>query len=164
MTYTACNTEKTAPAPFGSVAPLYLMRMKPKASSLQVRLRPTRPITVASKVYNPPCLPCSVALTFDLFYHAPNNSHGLEISSRDSHCSIRSIECSPCSTKQPAEKDTLPWLGTNQAHFCLVRYLQHLSCLPTNHPSSGDSYTTTGFNVSLSQPGPGNPLGNPTYP
>ncbi|KAG9581967.1 carbohydrate esterase family 16 protein, partial [Aureobasidium melanogenum] len=28
----------------------------------------------------------------------------------------------------------------------------------------GDSYTTTGFNVSLSQPGPGNPLGNPTYP
>ncbi|KAI4716052.1 hypothetical protein E4T48_07732 [Aureobasidium sp. EXF-10727] len=28
----------------------------------------------------------------------------------------------------------------------------------------GDSYTTTGFNTSLTQPGPGNPLGNPTYP
>ncbi|KAH0173947.1 carbohydrate esterase family 16 protein, partial [Aureobasidium melanogenum] len=28
----------------------------------------------------------------------------------------------------------------------------------------GDSYTTTAFNVSLSQPAPGNPLGNPTYP
>ncbi|MCJ1307704.1 hypothetical protein MMC25_001352 [Agyrium rufum] len=28
----------------------------------------------------------------------------------------------------------------------------------------GDSYTTTGFNVSLTQPGPGNPLGNPPYP
>jgi len=28
----------------------------------------------------------------------------------------------------------------------------------------GDSYTTTGFNVSLTQPTPTNPLGNPTYP
>ncbi|KAH8808553.1 hypothetical protein F5884DRAFT_673363 [Xylogone sp. PMI_703] len=28
----------------------------------------------------------------------------------------------------------------------------------------GDSYTTTGFNTSLTQPSPGNPLGNPTYP
>lgn len=29
---------------------------------------------------------------------------------------------------------------------------------------SGDSYTTTGFNVSDVQPSPTNPLGNPTYP
>ena len=29
---------------------------------------------------------------------------------------------------------------------------------------SGDSYTTTGFNVSGTQPTPTNPLGNPTYP
>ncbi|KAI5266786.1 hypothetical protein E4T47_08217 [Aureobasidium subglaciale] len=28
----------------------------------------------------------------------------------------------------------------------------------------GDSYTTTGFDPSLTQPGPGNPLGNPIYP
>lgn len=28
----------------------------------------------------------------------------------------------------------------------------------------GDSYTTTGFNASLTQPTPTNPLGNPTYP
>ncbi|KAJ3052629.1 hypothetical protein HK097_005940 [Rhizophlyctis rosea] len=28
----------------------------------------------------------------------------------------------------------------------------------------GDSYTQTGFNTSLTQPAPGNPLGNPTYP
>ncbi|KAF8867364.1 hypothetical protein BDZ45DRAFT_577131 [Acephala macrosclerotiorum] len=28
----------------------------------------------------------------------------------------------------------------------------------------GDSYTTTGFNTSLTQPTPTNPLGNPTYP
>ncbi|OBT86468.1 hypothetical protein VE02_05336 [Pseudogymnoascus sp. 03VT05] len=28
----------------------------------------------------------------------------------------------------------------------------------------GDSYTTNGFNVSLTQPAPGNPLGNPPYP
>ncbi|MCJ1415091.1 hypothetical protein MMC32_001421 [Xylographa parallela] len=28
----------------------------------------------------------------------------------------------------------------------------------------GDSYTTTGFNVSGTQPNPGNPLGNPPYP
>lgn len=29
---------------------------------------------------------------------------------------------------------------------------------------SGDSYTQTGFNLSLTQPAPGNPLGNPSYP
>ena len=29
---------------------------------------------------------------------------------------------------------------------------------------SGDSYTSTGFNVSGVQPGPANPLGNPVYP
>ncbi|MCJ1250433.1 hypothetical protein MMC30_007661 [Trapelia coarctata] len=28
----------------------------------------------------------------------------------------------------------------------------------------GDSYTTTSFNLSSTQPGPGNPLGNPLYP
>lgn len=28
----------------------------------------------------------------------------------------------------------------------------------------GDSYTSTGFNFSLTQPSPGNPLGNPAYP
>ncbi|THZ02257.1 hypothetical protein D6C85_07772 [Aureobasidium pullulans] len=51
--------------------------------------------------------------------------------------------------------------------------------LPNSHPSKshypgwagikhifafGDSYTTTGFNVSLAQPSPANPFGNPTYP
>ena len=30
-------------------------------------------------------------------------------------------------------------------------------------PSSGDSYTTTGFNASGPQPSPSNPLGNPDY-
>ena len=29
---------------------------------------------------------------------------------------------------------------------------------------SGDSYTTTGFNLTMTQPSPGNPLGNPPYP
>ncbi|MCJ1407171.1 hypothetical protein MMC19_001241 [Ptychographa xylographoides] len=28
----------------------------------------------------------------------------------------------------------------------------------------GDSYTTTGFNITMTQPGPGNPFGNPPYP
>jgi len=52
----------------------------------------------------------------------------------------------------------------------------HLSCksrtLSTYHSQivqadlifSGDSYTTTGFNDTLTQPSVGNPLGNPTYP
>ena len=35
------------------------------------------------------------------------------------------------------------------------------SCLG---PNSGDSYTSTGFNVHDTQPYPGNPLGNPVYP
>ena len=30
--------------------------------------------------------------------------------------------------------------------------------------NSGDSYTATSFNLSSTQPGPGNPLGNPPYP
>ena len=48
----------------------------------------------------------------------------------------------------------------------------HLSCKPSSRfsnkqalkSSSGDSYTTTGFNQSSTQPTPTNPLGNPTYP
>jgi hypothetical protein len=35
----------------------------------------------------------------------------------------------------------------------------------STHPSfSGDSYTQTGFNYTLTLPSSGNPLGNPTYP
>jgi phospholipase/lecithinase/hemolysin len=36
--------------------------------------------------------------------------------------------------------------------------------IPQANNTSGDSYTTNGFNVSLTQPAPGNPFGNPRYP
>lgn len=45
--------------------------------------------------------------------------------------------------------------------FCRFSILPRFSILISG---SGDSYTTNGFNVSLTQPAPGNPLGNPPYP
>lgn len=35
---------------------------------------------------------------------------------------------------------------------------------PSNHESSGDSYSQTGFDISLEQPSSANPLGNPALP
>ncbi|KAI4845835.1 hypothetical protein E4T44_05406 [Aureobasidium sp. EXF-8845] len=53
--------------------------------------------------------------------------------------------------------DGLPNTKSNKGHYPGWTGIKHIFAF-------GDSYTTTGFNVSLTQPGPGNPLGNPTYP
>jgi len=53
--------------------------------------------------------------------------------------------------------DGLPKSQSNKGHYPGWAGIKHIFAF-------GDSYTTTGFNISLAQPGPGNPFGNPTYP
>jgi len=62
-------------------------------------------------------------------------------------------------------------MGANQGHVYLVSLskpsVHHHYSPPVANiviSSSGDSYTTTGFNVTLAQPNATDPLGNPTYP
>lgn len=58
----------------------------------------------------------------------------------------------------------MDWLGECRIplHFVGFRHLVD-ECFP-DEQNSGDSYTSTVFNIHGEQPNPGNPLGNPPYP
>jgi phospholipase/lecithinase/hemolysin len=63
------------------------------------------------------------------------------------------------------QSDIKLWrMEKHQARLHLVRFITFFTKFRHANRTSGDSYTTTGFNTSLTQPAPGNPLGNPAYP
>ena len=61
-------------------------------------------------------------------------------------------------------REILAWVQGYQQDVCLVSTAFPPIITIALIIRSGDSYTTTGFNVTLTQPSPAMPLGNPAYP
>jgi hypothetical protein len=56
------------------------------------------------------------------------------------------------------------WPTFNEFKYWVSLYAPRKSIRLRTDTCSGDSYTQTGFNVSLTQPSLSNPMGNPPFP